>query len=345
MVMNELSITPKETSGFFFPLRTNVQYFDSQKARLKLEERVKQASLLHDKLIFEGGLYHATVWKREGGGPVFDMWYPPDSLDFDLLARDDENFQPTGGEPYLKFDNYVFASGEAERQFRAQFHGLLSRIPAEKVPWIEVANVQLESEADDNIKQLARNDEQLVGSSIPAASRFLRDKISYNLNRDLAVASGLQMPASIDELFSPLVHEKAQRERGQGFSALEVAIPNWSGLEWNEVFELREHPSLIEFRKKMVAVERIAREAVAQKAPEGDLKYEISRVITDEVSEELKNLRITPADVMRDVFIDLVTSPLSGISTLVTAIRGDEQLDAQNKSWTTAFFKLREGGS
>jgi hypothetical protein len=342
MTMDVLSITPEETSGFFFPLRTNVQYFDSPEARMKLDERVKQASLLHDKLVFEGGLYTATVWKREGGGPVFDMWHPPDSLDLDILAKGDENFQATGGQPYLKFDNHVFASGEAERQFRAQFHVLLERIGAKKLPWIEVANFQLLPEVDSEIKQIARNDEKLVGSSIPEASRFLRDKISYNLNRDLAVSSAVQLPASIDELFSPLVHEKAQRNQSMGFSALEVAIPNWSTLRWEEVFELRGHPSLIEFRKKMVTVERMASEAVTQKVEQGDLKYEVSRIITDELSEELKNLWTAPTDVMRDVFIDLVTSPFSGISTLVTAIRGDAQLIAQNRSWTTAFFKLRD---
>lgn len=342
--MEILSIL-ESTSAFFFPLRTNVQYFDSPETRLKLEERVKQASLLHDKLVFEGGLYEATVWKREGGGPVFDMWYPPGSFDLDILARGDETFQATGRERYLKFDNHVFASGEAERQFRAQFHVLLSRIPAESLPWIEVANLQLDSALDNEIKKVAREDEKLVGSSMPEASRFLRDKISYNLNRDLAVASILQVPASIDQLFSPLVHEKARHSTAEGFSALEVAIPNWSTLPWDEVFELRDHPSLIEFRKKMVTVERVAREAVTQDASDSDLKYEIPQIITDEVSEELKNLRTTPQEVMQDVLIDLVTSPISGISTLITAIRGETKLQAQTKSWTTAFFRLRGAGN
>src|ERR1044072_4356950 len=64
--MTELSILSESSSTFFFPLRTNVQYFDTAEARLKLEERVKQASLLHDKLLFEGGLYTASSWE-EGG--------------------------------------------------------------------------------------------------------------------------------------------------------------------------------------------------------------------------------------------------------------------------------------
>jgi hypothetical protein len=70
--MPDLSILPESSeSTFFFPLRTNVQCFDTAEARLKLEERIKQASLLHDKLLFEGGVYTATAWE-EGSGRTFD---------------------------------------------------------------------------------------------------------------------------------------------------------------------------------------------------------------------------------------------------------------------------------
>lgn len=346
--MKELSIIPAESSQntFFFPLRTNVQYFDSPEARLKLEERVKQASLLHDSLLFEGGIYTASAWEG-GGGKVFEMWYPPESFDLDALARDEERFQPTGGEPYVKFDNYVFASGKAERQFRAQFHLLLYKMGADTLPWIEVQVFAADSELDNEIKNLARKDQELVAGHI-SASRRLQDKIAYNLNRDLVLASQLQVAASLDEMFSPLVHQKAERDHSiqpaLGFSALEVAVPDWSSLTWEEVFKLREHPSLVEFRKKMVTVERVAREAVSQDA-HTDLNHEISQIITAEVSEELYNLRETRAGVVRDVVIDLLTSPVSGISTLVTAIKGGATLQSQDKSWTTAFFKLRKRDS
>jgi hypothetical protein len=310
-----------------------------------LEERVKQASLLHEKLLFEGGIYEATAWEGVGS-KGFDMWYSPDPRDLDAIAREDETFRPTGNTPALLINENVFGSGKAARQFRAQFLVLLVKIRADKLPWIDVKTFTIPSELDNEIKKLGRDDHKLVEEL--TESSFLRDKIAYNLNRDLLIAAQLQMPTSIDDLFGPLVHQKAERdhriEPALGFSALQVAVPNWSVLQWDQVFELREHPSLVEFRKKMVTIERMAREAVAQKTPPSDLRYEISRIITDEVSEELRNLRATPKDVMHDVLIDLVTSPISGISTLVTAIRGDTELQAQNKSWTTAFFKLRDAG-
>jgi hypothetical protein len=344
--MEKLSILQDlSPSTFFFPLRTNVQYFDSPETRLKLEERVKQASLLHDKLLFEGGIYEATAWEGTGS-KGFDLWYSPDPGDLEAIAREDETFRPTGNTPALLIDDKVFGSGKAARQFRAQFLVLLVKLRADKLPWISVGTFTIPTDLDNEIKKLARDDhDQVEGLT---ASSFLRDKIAYNLNRDLLIAAQLGVPASIDDLFGPLVHQKAERDhqiqRALGFSALQVAVPNWSTLPWDEVFKLREHPSLVEFRKKMVTIERMAKEAVAQQA-HADLKSEISRIITDEVSDELYNLRETEQGIMGDVIIDLVTSPLSGISTLVTAIKGDMKLQSQNKSWTTAFFKLRKPSS
>ena len=307
---------------------------------MKLEERVKQASLLYDNLLFEGGVYTATAWE-EGGGKTFDWWDPPGSVDLEALVRDDERFQPTGREPYVKFNNYVFASGKAERQFRAQFHVLLSKMGADNLSWVDLQTFDAPPELNNDIKELARTDRELVARHV-SGTRFLQDKIAYNLNRDLLLTSQLQMPASIDDFFSPLVHQKARRNSAEGFSALEVAIPNWSTLPWDEVFELRDHPSLIEFRKKMVTVERVAREAVAQKAPHDDLKYEISQIIAAELKEELYSLRETPKGVIRDIAMDLLTSPISGVSTAVTAMRGGAKLYSQRQSWTTAFFKLQK---
>jgi hypothetical protein len=341
--MEDLSIKAVEPdpNTFFFPLRTNVQYFDSPTTRLSLEGRVKQASLLFEKLLFEAGLYHATVWEREGGGPSFDMWYPPNFLDLDKLDQDDESFRPSGGQPYVKFDNYVFASGTAERQFRAQFHGLLRKLNADSLPWIEIASFELPDEID--LKQLARDDEKLVEKVIPSASRFLRSKLSYNLNRDLILASGLQVAASLDDLFAPLVYEKARSTReitlALGFSALQVAVPDWSTLPWQEIVELRKDPSLVEFRNKMVAVERVAREAASQ--DKQDLSYEISQIITKELLEELSNIRVSQADVARDVTIDLVTGNVPMLGPVITGLRGEHRLHVQNESWTTAFMKLR----
>lgn len=109
----------------------------------------------------------------------------------------------------------------------------------------------------------------------------------------------------------------------------------------NKFWQLREHPSLVEFRKKMIDVERVAREA-ASRNDVPDLRYEISRIITDELSEELFNTRTTPDKLAFDIAIDLLAGSIPGISTVITAFRGDEKSRKENLSWTTTFFKLQK---
>src|SRR5438105_39691 len=103
-------------STFFFPLRTNVHYFDSPEQQLALTERVKQASLLYENLLFEGGMYDAVVWKDEerGGGPSFDMHIPPQDITDEFLKG--YQHKPTGGEAHVLIDQYVFAAGEVDRR-------------------------------------------------------------------------------------------------------------------------------------------------------------------------------------------------------------------------------------
>lgn len=206
-----------------------------------------------------------------------------------------------------------------------------------------MASFELPAEIDLN--KLARADEKLVEKVIPSASRFLRSKLSFNLNRDLVLASALNVAASLDDLFAPLVYEKAQNSReltpALGFSALQVAVPDWSKLPWEEVVELRKDPSLVEFRNKMITVERVAGEAASQ--DKEDLRYEISQIITKELLDELANMRVSHAVIARDVTIDLVTGfvPVPALSAVITGLKGEHRLRVQNQSWTTAFLKLQ----
>jgi hypothetical protein len=347
-MQNELSITrtPPEPTTFFFPLRTNVKYFDSPGEQLALEERVKQASLLYDTLLFESGLYLTSVWNPEQGNPSVDMVIPPHQLDVDALEEEDRRFQPTGGQAHVLIDGHVFAAGPAERQFRAQFHTLLKKLQADSLPWIRTESFELTSEGKESARRLGQGDERLLTELMPTASPSLRSKIAQNLNRDVVLASGLGAVASPDPLFAPLAHAKAAHGRGVnpalGLTALQVALPDWSDLPWERIVDLRDHPSLVEFRQKMVAVERVAREAVAQNETL-DLNFKVAQIFNQEYLDELFKVRATYGDVARDMAIDLVTGaiPIPGFSALVSGARAEEKVRAQNSSWLTAFFKLQ----
>jgi hypothetical protein len=150
----------------------------------------------------------------------------------------------------------------------------------------------------------------------------------------------------MDELFTPMLRQKAQRPRepvvAEGHTTLEVVVPNWSRIPWEEVLKLREHPAMVEFRKRMITIERVARESVSFD-PSLDLQDELRKVYEDDLMDEIESLRITGRDVAKDVAIDFTTGqvPVPGLSTIITEVRGLMKLRAEERSWVSPLLKLR----
>jgi hypothetical protein len=88
---------------FFFPLRTNVGYFDTPDGYLSLIERIKQASLLYDRLVFEGGVFEATITEKG----ITNTWQPPSQVNVQRLRRQWDSFRPTGGNAALYIRLYL----------------------------------------------------------------------------------------------------------------------------------------------------------------------------------------------------------------------------------------------
>lgn len=122
-------------SVFFFPLRTNIEYFASPGGFLSLERRIKQAALLSDVLMFEGGMYIATIGET---GSV-DLW-KPDVTDEEL----GEFVKPTGGDYYFAIDpsgstqRYVLQSSPVERRFRSEFHSVIRSLGSRTPEWVQM---------------------------------------------------------------------------------------------------------------------------------------------------------------------------------------------------------------
>jgi hypothetical protein len=342
-VSNQNNQEEQAPTTFFFPLRTNVHYFDSPEEQLALMERVKQSSLLYENLLFEGGIYDAVVWKDEerGGGPSFDMWIPPQDVTDDFLAGYEH--KPTGGDAYLKIDEHVFASGEAERRQHAEFHSLLKQLNVENLPWIEMEAFGLHGELKNLAGRLALDDESALGDLLSDKPRFLKSKILSNLNHDLILTSQLNVAASMDGLFEPLLSRKAQRHAGlqaaPGFAAFQVAIPNLSHLSWSEVVDIREQESLKEFRRKIMEIEALAR-SMSSQGDVKDLQLRISQIITRELLKEISELIPKGTQVAADVICDVLLGFIPGASAVVTGLTGLGKLEAANSSWIAAFLKL-----
>ena len=192
---------PNRGTQFFFPLRTNVEYFASPQGYLSLVERIKQTSILYDTLVFEGGIYTASV----GETGSFDLWIPPQDVTEEKLNVE---FRPTGGEHYVRIaptgsdQGQVVLSGPVERRFRSEFYSVLRNLEAEQLPWMKMQTFDFTSEGKRLVDRLQREDEKNPNLALPEGSHWLKSKILANLSHDLVLIASLQTSASIDLAFA-----------------------------------------------------------------------------------------------------------------------------------------------
>ena len=116
-------------------------------------------------------------------------------------------------------------------------------------------------------------------------------------------------------------------------------------LAWEEIVKLREYAAMAEFRKRIVTIERVAREAVAHD-PSLDLREEIRKVYEDDLMDEIESLRVTREGLAKDVTIDFTTGllPIPLLSTAVTGVRGLLKMGSEQRSWISTLLKLRKIG-
>lgn len=280
-----------------------------------------------------------------------DFWIPPSQVTDEELRL---KLEPSGGQHRLalaptgsrQFQTVV--SGPVERRFRSEFHSILKKLGPKHPNWIKMETYDLTSAAKSLAGRLSWNDERNPDIVIPEGSRFLRNIILKNLNHDLILMWSLGSTASIDPLHLPVLHKK-MAARGElhpasGFVALQVAVPDLSEVPWDVVDEVRQHKAMSEFRHRMVQTENFVRTSLPD-VDDAELRYQISQIITDELLNEVKNLRPTSKSVATNVTLDLLTGlmppPWSVVSALALGIPEITKLVRTRTSWVTVFMKLR----
>jgi hypothetical protein len=331
-------------STFFFPLRTNVGFFDAPKEYLPLEDRVKQACLLYDRIVFESGVYEATA----SSNGSYDFWTPPDDVDDDLLTFLSRDFSPIGGQAVFGIqlegsEPVTLLSGPVERRFFCQFHTIFNTLSAYQLPWIEFEAFQLTDYGQELAKHIERMLKQDFAAALPDTGQFLRNRILGNYCRDLVVSQELGAAASMHGLYAPLLAQKAHVSTAPGFAALQVTLPDLRHRHWEEILEVREEDCFVEFREKFVSIETAVQFALTNEMV-SDLQYQIALLyaFNAELLKELENSRPKIGEIASNVVLDAIMSPIPGLSTAMTAYMGGVELLKTRKSWLHAFFKLKK---
>jgi hypothetical protein len=251
----------------WFPLRSNVAYFETSSKRLDLEGRIKEMALLSEELLFEPGLLDVAVTDHG----VTSFWLPPGTLDDESIRRRRDAArlgqpvylgvakQSQPGQP-AEGPSHTLITGPLQQAFVAEYELSLREWGLDEAPWVRT--VWLKDEFQSAADALAKEERRggLAARDAPKLSDngLLDSRLKDDLTRDLSWSAVMGTPVAIDELHRPMLEYKLglkesrfESQDAPGASALEVWVPDFSGIPWSDIIALHDHDAIGAFRHKL----------------------------------------------------------------------------------------------
>lgn len=338
-----------DESVFFFPLRTNVEYFETAEGALSLESRVKEALILYDRVVFQSGLYLVDM----GPGGAWDDHVAPTQMPrgeelrhFLDRRRKSEGFsffiQPSPESPFqLEY------SSETERSFHAQFHSLFGEVSSVCGNAVEMADLDLSDKGKQTAQARADAYFGLEDYPLPKASWMVQKKLFRNLFLDLLLVSALGWAGGMDSLHRPVLDAIIKQEAGYqavpGFVALGIEVPHVAALPWEQIADVRKHPAIMEFREHLREAEETVRTMLPEAPPEV-IQAEVAGVLHRELIREVRE-RMAPSgmELAGSVGLQIVGGVVPLVGTVQTGISvGKEVVDwhREQNSWLAVLMEL-----
>jgi len=305
-----------------FPLRTSVELFRdpvSPEARL----RAKQGAVLYERLVFETGLFDATI--SEGGS--FHLWRPGEGVGDEewrearTLVEEGSpmqvafGVQPAKGVEPKAEDMQVMMEGPISRHYVAEWESVIRELEPLNPDWVETYTLPDQAVPRELKREIGELNFSCLGDRdvLPGVPSFLRQFIYKSFHHDSVIAEHQDAAFNVTSQFAPMIGDAAA-EGVAGDAALEVWAPGLAKLPWERVIEFRDHPGSEDARARLRELELKARSEGPSEL--GDLKTRIGDEVATMLTQVIQDLR-------PKFGLDAVQEALeTGVSTLVPLVRG-----------------------
>lgn len=245
----------------YFPLRSNVNWFQSQELRTQLDVRLKEVLLLYDEVVIEDGTFIADITEKGGLYPFF----PPGSIPEDQrVIQWERDISPTDIKLGFKIEGsrgpfQTLLAGKTIARYKIDFFDLTrgSRLyDADFVTRVVLSDTQLQGDVLNAIRRECFHDQSRL--NLDLSSGWIRDLVIKSLNRDAIVASIIRAAVIVDPTHEAVLRQKCylpddvvppgSEEQIALQHVISVAAPDFASLSIDDVLELREDRSWYEFR-------------------------------------------------------------------------------------------------
>jgi hypothetical protein len=334
-------------SRAYFPLRSSVELFRDPTSPEPIA-RAKEAAVLFDELIFEDGLFEASL------NPESSIQQYKSA---DLVTDEDRRAARVIPEGVAGFRLDVTIEGpDGQPIVLPSTSGkLIGHYAAE---WMSGVTDELDRLGADWARKIVLADEDLDASGLAAAvaetaSEFtevgapaypepmIASFAAGSLARDLVIAGRLDATVQVTSLFEPLLIAESGRIRRthSGQAALGIVVPHVAGLRWETIMEFREHPGSREARARLREIEE--RAMTEDPADAVEFQQRVGQEVTNDLFAVIDDLEGSVGlDVARHAagfalsLVPLASEIAAVGETAANAVR-------RRRTWRAALVKLR----
>ena len=344
-----------DLNRIFFPLRSNVGWFQSADLRSQMADRVKQALLIYDEIVIEDGTFMAAITENGSSAPYLPPGSLPDHervIEFERDLKPDNLIIGIGADGQMPTDyvNYGMTSARYKIDYFDIFRGInLSSYNFIKP--VVVQDLAFPPEAKELIQRNSFEDSYRFRDMDP--NTFSRDLIIRSLNRDLIASILLRSAIILDARHGSLLQKKSQlpkdvvqlslvKEQVVVRRLISMAAPDFPSLSIERVLELREDTLWQDFRNYVREILSSIGSDPEMFADERAFEDRVRNKIERDLFEARKERHMTGKKLSVDLGLG-VTSLIPGYGILSTAAgmaKSTGQYLKDRSGWFAFLLKL-----
>lgn len=287
-------------SHVYFPVRSNGSWFISDSTRDELERRIKHCMVLYDTLIFENSRFKLQVWENghlgweipgenyQGDRSTIRYYSPGDEMSFIVSSSKEGEYHPLLEGPVLA-------------AYEIDFYPVLHDANLLEADFVKFLQSGLTEEGKQEVRKRTSKDLKYYTFDKQATGEYYKHKaLVEGVHHDSLMAFGIDSPFLADELAGDFISARNEHGGDQVWrnelnanvlnTLYEVAFPDFSSMEWEQIIPIRESAAGQDFRQMIERLTNRLSSAVGDISGPHEISLLSRGLFIEELVAELQEL-------------------------------------------------------